>query len=57
MRTQHLLPASYVFWATLRFCGLVLLVGQANPLPTIILMGHLGQQLGRPTVAHLHPEI
>jgi hypothetical protein len=31
-------------------------MGQANSLSTLIALGHMSQQLGRPNVAHLHPE-
>jgi amino acid permease len=32
-------------------------MGQVNPLPTQIFVGHGDQRLGKPNLAHLHPDI
>jgi hypothetical protein len=37
------------------FSGSPRTVGQANPLHTLISMGLVGHRLGRPKMAHLHP--
>jgi hypothetical protein len=45
------------FESRCELCGSVVMAGQANPLPTLIFVGRMGQPLGRPNVAHLHAEI
>jgi hypothetical protein len=43
-----------IFWVKYWVVWVTLVVDQANPGSMLITMGRVGQQLGRPSVAHLH---
>jgi hypothetical protein len=58
LRWKGQVPTAYLLnqriLGSIGFCGSALVVGQADPQFTLIVLDRVSQHLGRPTAAHLH---